>query len=93
MLANWLSNRIFDHYDAIVGAVCDAWKKFTQAPEMINRDARLGACGLERVTVGMNSDRQMKLLSATWLRLLSALASVIYNSAESEHLHVKTLQP
>ena len=32
---NWLSNRVFDHYDAIVEAACEAWKKLTQAPDTI----------------------------------------------------------
>ena len=35
MRANWLSNRVFDHYDAIVEAACEAWKKLTQAPDTI----------------------------------------------------------
>ena len=33
--ANWLSNRVIDHYDAIVEAACEAWKKLTQAPDTI----------------------------------------------------------
>ena len=35
MRANWLSSRVFDHYDAIVDAACEAWKKLTQAPDTI----------------------------------------------------------
>jgi len=31
--ANWLSNRVFDHYDAIVETVCEALKKLIQAPD------------------------------------------------------------
>ena len=27
MRANWLSNRVFDHYDAIVETACDAMKQ------------------------------------------------------------------
>jgi transposase len=33
--ANWLSNRVFENYDAIVDAACDAWQKFVAAPEII----------------------------------------------------------
>ena len=33
MRANWLSNRVFDHYDAILEAACNASKKLTQAPD------------------------------------------------------------
>ena len=35
MRANWLSNRVFDHYDAIVEAACEARKKLTRAPDTI----------------------------------------------------------
>ena len=35
MRANWVSNRIFDHYDAIVEAACEVWKKLTRAPDTI----------------------------------------------------------
>ena len=35
MRANWLSNRVFDHYDAIVEAACEAWKKLKKAPGTI----------------------------------------------------------
>ena len=35
MRANWLSNRVFDRYDAIVEAACDARKKLIQAPGTI----------------------------------------------------------
>jgi len=33
---NWLSNRVFETYDAIVEAGCLAWHKLTQQPETIS---------------------------------------------------------
>jgi transposase len=33
--SNKLSNRVFDSYDAIVDACCDAWNWLTQQPERI----------------------------------------------------------
>ena len=33
--ANWLSNRVFENYDAIIDAACDAWRKFVAQPETI----------------------------------------------------------
>ena len=30
---NWLSNRVFENYDAIIDAACDAWRKLTTQPE------------------------------------------------------------
>ncbi len=32
---NYLANRVFETYDAIVDACCDAWNKFTAEPERI----------------------------------------------------------
>jgi transposase len=32
---NHLANRVFDHYDAIVDACCDAWNALTAAPDTI----------------------------------------------------------
>ena len=31
----WLSNTVFENYDAIVDAACDAWRKLTAKPETI----------------------------------------------------------
>jgi transposase len=44
---NWLSNRVFDTYEAIVEAACDAWRKLLAQPDTITsiamRDwARIG---------------------------------------------------
>ena len=32
---NWISNTVFENYDAIVDAACDAWRKLTAQPETI----------------------------------------------------------
>jgi len=34
---NWLANRCFDGYDAIVGACCHAWNWFVDLPEKISQ--------------------------------------------------------
>ena len=34
--ANWLSNRVFEGYDAIIDAACEAWRKLLTQPETIN---------------------------------------------------------
>jgi DDE superfamily endonuclease len=33
--ANWLSNRVFESYDDIIDAACDAWNKLTDLPAVI----------------------------------------------------------
>ena len=33
--ANWLSNRVFETYDDIIDAICEAWNKLTAEPETI----------------------------------------------------------
>ena len=33
--ANWLSNRVFDTYEDIIDAACDAWRKLIAQPEAI----------------------------------------------------------
>ena len=32
---NWLSNTVFENYDTIVDAACDAWQRLTAQPERI----------------------------------------------------------
>ena len=32
---NWLSNRVFEDYDTILDAGCEAWKKITAQPQTI----------------------------------------------------------
>jgi transposase len=33
---NWLSNRVFDTYEAIVDAACEAWRKLMAEPNTIS---------------------------------------------------------
>ena len=35
MRSNWLSNRVFETYDAIVDAACDAWNNLINQPQTI----------------------------------------------------------
>ena len=35
MRQNWLSNRVFDDYDAIIATSCEAWRKLIAQPETI----------------------------------------------------------
>ena len=35
MRANWLSNRVFESYDAIIEAMCEAWNKLVALPDQI----------------------------------------------------------
>ena len=32
---NWLSNRVFENYDAILDAGCDAWNRLVAQPQTI----------------------------------------------------------
>jgi len=34
--SNWLSNRVFDNYDAIIDAACEAWINLVASPETIS---------------------------------------------------------
>ena len=38
--ANWLSNRVFETYDGIIDAACDAWRKLFTQPETITSIGR-----------------------------------------------------
>lgn len=33
--ANWLSNRVFETYNAIIDAACDAWQRLVDSPKTI----------------------------------------------------------
>ena len=33
--ANWLSNRVFETYDDIIDAACDAWRRLIAQPQTI----------------------------------------------------------
>jgi transposase len=35
MRANWLSNRVFESYDAIIDAACEAWRNLIAQPKTI----------------------------------------------------------
>lgn len=35
MRANWLGNRVFENYDAIIEAICEAWNKLIKLPDTI----------------------------------------------------------
>ena len=35
MRANWLSNRVFETYEVIIDAACEAWRKLIAQPETI----------------------------------------------------------
>ena len=35
MRANWLSNRVFENYDAIIEAICQAWNNLIELPDTI----------------------------------------------------------
>jgi DDE superfamily endonuclease len=35
MRANWLSNRVFENYDAIIEAACEAWNNLMAMPDTI----------------------------------------------------------
>lgn len=37
---NFLSNRVFDDYDAIVAACCDAWRAFVALPDVVRSVAQ-----------------------------------------------------
>ena len=63
MRANRLSNRVFDHYDAIVEAACE--KAHTGARYLeIHRHARSGSDGSERVAGGINGENVY--LNTSW---------------------------
>jgi len=35
LTANWLSNRVFETYDAIIDAACQAWRNLSDQPQTI----------------------------------------------------------
>jgi hypothetical protein len=52
---NWLSNTVFENYDAIIDAACAAWQKLIAQPENdhVHRNARMGACRSAAMTSGI----------------------------------------
>jgi putative transposase len=75
MRANWLSNRVFETYDVIIDAACQAWRKLIAQTgnHHINRFARLGPYRSVPMTLGINPSGS-RLKCALW-SLLSALFS------------------
>ena len=57
---NWLSNTVFENYDAIVDAACDAWRKLIADPakDHIHRNARLGSRRSVAMTFGIISSAE-----------------------------------
>jgi transposase len=41
--SNWLSNRVFETYEAIIEAACVAWRTGPTAHDHLNRTARMGS--------------------------------------------------
>ena len=52
---NWLSNTVFENYDAIIDAACAAWQKLVAEPrnDHVHRNARLGSRRSAAMTLGM----------------------------------------
>ena len=52
---NWLSNTVFENYDAIIDAACAAWQKLVAEPETITSivNARLGSRRSAAMTLGI----------------------------------------
>jgi hypothetical protein len=55
--SNWLSNRVFDTYGAIVQAACEAWQKLVAKPDITTSIgmARMGSHRSSAVTFGISS--------------------------------------
>ena len=55
---NWLSNTVFENYDAIVDAACDAWRRLIAdaRTDHIHRHARLGPHRSATMTFGISSE-------------------------------------
>jgi transposase len=69
---NWLSNRVFHTYDAIIDAACEAWRKLIAEPQAITS---IGSA-IGRTSVNLN-DRWYQLACAVCgrPRLLSPTAA------------------
>ena len=53
--ANWLSNRVFETYDAIIDAACEAWRQAHRPArnDHLHRNARMGARRSDLRAVGI----------------------------------------
>jgi transposase len=54
--SNWLSNRVFDTYGAVIDAACEAWMRLIGHARNyhLNRHARMGRCRSRAMTVGIS---------------------------------------
>jgi hypothetical protein len=53
---NWISNTVFENYDAIVDAACDAWRRLTARPETITSiECGTGPTSVSRYDLWYNS--------------------------------------
>jgi hypothetical protein len=70
--SNWLSNRVFDTYDAIIDAACEAWMKLIAMPKTITQSA----CENGPTSVNLRDpwykDHNRSLLAATQRRAQAA---------------------
>ncbi len=50
LCANWLSNRVFETYDAIIEATCEAWRMLIAHPEtnQLYRKCAFGCTSIRR---------------------------------------------
>jgi transposase len=55
---NWLSNTVFENYDAIVDAACDAWRKLIGSPNALHPlECKMGLYRSALMTVGYHPHR------------------------------------
>jgi hypothetical protein len=45
---NWISNTVFENYDAIVDAACDAWRNLTAKPPSHPSECATGPTSVSR---------------------------------------------
>ena len=63
--ANYLSNRVFDDFDAIIDAACDAWRKLIAQPQQIT------SIGMRTWAHEGHSGRPfVSVISEVWQRLI-----------------------
>jgi DDE superfamily endonuclease len=61
---NWLSNAVFENYDAIIDAACAVWRKLITQPETIT-SIGMGDCA----DVGQPLTLVLRMSWAGWLRI------------------------
>ena len=59
---NWLSNTVFENYDAIVDAACAAWRKLDRSTrnDHLHRNARLGSRRSVAMTFGISPFHRLR---------------------------------